>query len=82
MTGLDYINNYLTDEEHDVFINNVLDKNPSLSFLGTLLDAEYKSLSDMMAFSFYWEDTPEGHDFWQDIANRQTQPIEENEYKN
>lgn len=76
MTGLDYINNYLTDNEHDVFINNVLDKNPSLSFLGTLLDAEYKSLSDMMTFSFYWEDTPEGHDFWQEIAYRQNKPIE------
>jgi hypothetical protein len=81
MKGLDYLNNYLTNGEQDAFINNVLEHNTSESYLGTLLDANWESLLDMMLFSFYWENTPEGNDFWQDIANRQTQPTEENEYK-
>lgn len=82
MKGLDYLNNYFTDSEQDAFINNVLEHNTNESYLGTLLDAEWESFLDMMLFSFYWENTPEGNDFWHEIAYRQTQPIEENEYKN
>jgi hypothetical protein len=67
MTGLDYLNNYLSDVEQDRFINNVIEFNPD-GFLSDTLDSTHGSLLEFLGYAFCWRDTPEGHDFWEEIA--------------
>ena len=64
---------YLSKLSRDVrkaFVKNIVWGNKNLIPLTAILRSDYADMEDFIAFPFVWSDTPEGHDYWEQIDER------------
>ena len=65
MKGVDILRRYLTHEEEEKFRINT---SKSCNFW--VCEEEWSSSEDVIDRGFLWMDTPEGHDYWNNIHVR------------
>jgi hypothetical protein len=70
-TGKEYYE-MLSPKEKEQYMLNLLsqDKNEK-----HVMDQKYHSFDAFMNISFFWNDTPQGHEYWERISRRPEQPI-------
>lgn len=62
----------LNEEEKENYKNNIL-TNLRFNFL---MEETFESFANFISKSFYWMHTPQGHTYWQNIANSNRENIE------
>ena len=74
MTGRDILNSTILETYvmNSIRANMVLHPFDNTPYVGVeeLLNREYYHVADFIDAAFYWDNTPEGEDYWCDIHDR------------
>jgi hypothetical protein len=64
MTGIECLN-MLSYKVQVQFLKNLASQGKTIS---DILSSEFHNVSEFVSGNFFWDDTPEGSDYWIDIA--------------
>ena len=65
-----YYSKFLTEYELEKFKSNLI-----ASSVSWLFDHRFESFRSFIGSGFYWDGSPEGHDYWATIAKRNVDDI-------